>query len=124
MLIRPTQWSEEGEVRLIRTVQSSGGGEHRLFGRLLPSDGAKLWLIRTTQLFVGGLVCSEEGAHPPKWRLLRPKEPLLSTDGALLRPNEEELWLEEPARSSDGRLLSSEEPEQPPAGGRYCTHVN
>ena len=96
MLIRATQRSEEGELALIRTAQ----------------------------LFVGGLLCSEEGGQRLSGGGLRPKEPLLSSDGALLRPNQEELWLEEPARSSDGRLLCSEEPEQSPAGGRYCTQVN
>ena len=124
MLIRATQRSEEGELALIRTAQCSGGGELRLFGGLRSSERAGLRLIRTAQLFVGGLLCSEEGGQRLSGGGLRPKEPLLSSDGALLGPNEEEHWLEEPDQSSMEGLLCSEEPEQSPAGGRYCTQVN
>jgi len=62
VLFRATQRSEEDELALIRTALSSGGGELRLFGGLQPSDGAEHRLIRTVQLLVGGVLCSEEGA--------------------------------------------------------------
>ena len=124
MLFRATQRSEEGELALIRTAQCSDGGELRLFGGLRSSERAGLRLIRTAQLFVGGVLCSEEGEQRLSGGGLRSKEPLLSSDGALLGPNEEEHWLEEPDQSSMEGLLCSEEPEQSPAGGRYCTQVN